>query len=315
MNALRGFLANGPLLPLLRRRTRTRNRVLLYHRVVDDGCEPEIRSLLGGAITRSAFAAQLDYLARHHTVVPLEDIVARRGEPAGLVALTFDDGYADNLWHALPALAAKGLPATVFVASGHVGAPYGAWWDRLARLVAANRGAPLQLDGGKVPKSFDADRPNRQSTACAAWLSHLDEAERDRALEPAPKSAEDRFLAAEELRHLDRAGFRVQAHTIGHPRLSSLDDEAARREIADCKLALESLTGGRIDFFAYPFGMRGDFTETHKQAVRDAGYRAGFAAYRGVLGAASDPMVIPRIATSQDFDRFRLRLARAYPQA
>lgn len=65
------------------------------------------------------FASHLDYLSRRHRVVSLgEYVAARRGGrplPRGSVVLTFDDGYRNFLTVAAPMLAARGLPAAVFV--------------------------------------------------------------------------------------------------------------------------------------------------------------------------------------------------------
>ncbi|MEO3751656.1 polysaccharide deacetylase family protein [Streptomyces sp. B6B3] len=46
---------------------------------------------------------------------------ARAGRAAGLVGLTFDDGYRDFLDHALPLLREHGCTATVFVLPGRLG--------------------------------------------------------------------------------------------------------------------------------------------------------------------------------------------------
>ena len=46
--------------------------------------------------------------------------------PERLVALTFDDGYADNFEQALPVLLEYGFTATCYVASDYIGA-YNAW--------------------------------------------------------------------------------------------------------------------------------------------------------------------------------------------
>ena len=59
--------------------------------------------------------------------------------------ITFDDGYADNLEHARPWLARHGLPATVFVTAGAVGATREFWWDELERLLLDDRPLPTLL--------------------------------------------------------------------------------------------------------------------------------------------------------------------------
>lgn len=58
-------------------------------------------------------------------MVPLNSVVeglgSTRSNKKPQVAITFDDGYADNFEHALPALANHGLAATFFVTTGFVG--------------------------------------------------------------------------------------------------------------------------------------------------------------------------------------------------
>jgi peptidoglycan/xylan/chitin deacetylase (PgdA/CDA1 family) len=67
------------------------------------------------------FRRQLDWLAEIADVIPLREALAAAGDrtrarPA--VAITFDDGYADNHEFALPLLREHGFPATVFITAG-----------------------------------------------------------------------------------------------------------------------------------------------------------------------------------------------------
>ncbi len=89
--------------------------VLMYHRVCDDAewCPSEY------IVSASVFRGQLRWLAEHGFYTPrLSDVLRAGGRasraPGRPVLLTFDDGYADNLVHALPALRAHGFTATVF---------------------------------------------------------------------------------------------------------------------------------------------------------------------------------------------------------
>lgn len=97
-------------------------RILAYHTVGHyDGLLPS-----GIGLSPAAFVAHLDWLVRsRNRVVPLDAMLATlaagREPAADEVALTFDDGYADTLRHAAPALASRGLPATVFVSAGLLG--------------------------------------------------------------------------------------------------------------------------------------------------------------------------------------------------
>lgn len=86
--------------------------ILCYHAV-----DPCWQSPL--AVTPELFESHCRWLARHRTVVPLrvalERMDARGRLPRGMVALTFDDGFAQLDELVFPALARHGLPATVFV--------------------------------------------------------------------------------------------------------------------------------------------------------------------------------------------------------
>lgn len=90
--------------------------ILIYHRI--GGGSADERDT-----PRPAFEAQLEVLAGHE-VVALDDALDRldAGDSRPGVVLTFDDGFADVFDNAWPALRDRGLPFTVYVATGYVGA-------------------------------------------------------------------------------------------------------------------------------------------------------------------------------------------------
>ena len=90
--------------------------VLMYHRVLE---KPDPVHDFG--TPAAAFDAQMAALAEVFNVLPLEEAVAlmRAGNlPPRAVAITFDDGYRDNVELACPILRRHGLSATFFVSSG-----------------------------------------------------------------------------------------------------------------------------------------------------------------------------------------------------
>jgi peptidoglycan/xylan/chitin deacetylase (PgdA/CDA1 family) len=66
--------------------------------------------------------------------VSLRELLAAsdRGRAAGLVGLTFDDGYVDFLDHAVPVLSRHGMTATLYVVAGRLGGTNE--WDAGPRL-------------------------------------------------------------------------------------------------------------------------------------------------------------------------------------
>src|ERR1700722_15380665 len=83
--------------------------VLMYHRIDDPPVDP-----WGICVSADRFKEQMECLSRLNVACHLNDIQSRGGR----VAVTFDDGYADNLYAAKPILERYAIPATVFVISG-----------------------------------------------------------------------------------------------------------------------------------------------------------------------------------------------------
>ena len=94
------------------------------------------------------FAGQIETLARDWTPISLSELVegvGRRQLPERAVAVTFDDGYADNLELAAPILLGHRIPATLFVAAELIDAGGPPWWDELASLLLEPARLPTTL--------------------------------------------------------------------------------------------------------------------------------------------------------------------------
>ena len=107
----------------------TRATVIAYHAVGTCAPEHDPHNLF---VTPAAFETQMEWLARHRRVVPLERVVSGGfgpGPPA--VAITFDDGYRNVLTAAAPVLRRFGFSATVFVPSAWIGKSNE--WDESSR--------------------------------------------------------------------------------------------------------------------------------------------------------------------------------------
>ncbi|MEK7507171.1 MAG: polysaccharide deacetylase family protein [Patescibacteria group bacterium] len=118
-------------------------RILLYHRVEDVINDPHKL-----CVNKNNFHSQIKFLKENFNIIPLVKLVQsiRKGRvDNNTIAITFDDGYADNLYNALPVLKEFKVPATVFLAAGYIGRnrPRPFYWDQNTPEIG--QGKPMTL--------------------------------------------------------------------------------------------------------------------------------------------------------------------------
>lgn len=127
----------------------------------------------GLTTTLDEFRRHLDVLEEWGAaVLPLDDAVARLAAgtlPRRAVALTFDDGYASVAEQAWPELAARGLPATMFVVSGYLDGGLTFSWDR----ADDDRERIRLIDRPGLLEAMDAGLDIGSHTVSHRWLRHL----------------------------------------------------------------------------------------------------------------------------------------------
>jgi peptidoglycan/xylan/chitin deacetylase (PgdA/CDA1 family) len=102
-------------------------------------------------------------------------------------------------------------------------------------------------------------------------------------------------LSPRQVRRLVTAGWQIDAHTLTHPDLTTLDDRALRREVAGSRRALRRLFGIPVDFFCYPGGR---YDARVIAAVRAAGFVAATTTVEG-LARPADPFELSRVRVSR----------------
>jgi peptidoglycan/xylan/chitin deacetylase (PgdA/CDA1 family) len=281
--------------------------ILTYHRVLER--EDPLRR---GEITQHAFAKHLRVLRRWFNVLPLSQAWRRTRErtlPARAVAITFDDGYADNAELALPILEREGLPATFFVATGFLDGGR-MWNDTIIECLRAAR-APLDL------RDLDARRAAVERVI-GAW-KRLPPTERQRRVDALVERAhvsppQNLMMRSDQVGELARAGMEIGAHTVSHPILRSISDEEAATEMRDSRATLEALTGAQVTTFAYPNGRLGDdYDPRHAEIAKRVGFELAVSTNGGSARAESDAYQLPRFGPWAESNwRFAARLLRAY---
>lgn len=288
--------------------------VLIFHRVL-----PEADPLSPHEMHASRFDALLGQLVRLFNVLPIDEALARLKSgtlPPRALAITFDDGYADNYTIACPILIRHGVKAAFFVASGFLNG--GIMWNDVAReAIRGFQGDRLDLEwiGLGVRPAATSDERYLLTETLLPRLKYLTPAGRssalDRLLEQTRSSMPDNLMmTTAQLTALQAAGMEIGGHTLDHPILAVIPEDEARQQIADNHAHLTRLLGRAPRYFAYPNGRpEQDYQAVHARMARDIGYEAAFTTSYGSAGPESGLFELPRFTPwDKNALRFTLRL-------
>lgn len=223
--------------------------------------------------------------AEGYDIVSLHEALARLHAPKQgrfFVALTFDDGYRDNVEEAWPVLARHEAPWTLFVTPGFADRTARLWWVELEEAIRALPRLDLALPDGRFTARTETDAEKNRAFAKLYWhlrrgpeailLSAISSLAAEAGIDSAAL-VERECLPWETLRALSGApGVTIGAHTLTHPMLAKHDADVARREIAESKQRLEAELAIPIRHFAYPVGDPGSAGPRDFALATEAGF-------------------------------------------
>lgn len=318
-------LARAPAL----RRTREGAGIVMYHGVTPEIIDPVVEL---AHIPAALFRKQIRHLRRYFRVVALEELVEQletgKPIPADWAALTFDDGYRNNLSCARQILREEGnLPMSVFVVTEYMGANSNITLVTTLALmaIAHTRAARLRVprSGGEwawrnlgsrrerincywelLPVLKALPAPEQQAVT-AEFFAQLADGE---LAEIRSRFSSYDWLDWDEVRELHADGVDVGGHTKTHTLLKpELSPERIRDEVIGCHQRLAKELGTAPRHFAYPNGQPEDICDAAVDAIRQAGFRCALTTVRGTARPGADPFRIPRITSCvQSMPRFRL---------
>lgn len=299
---------------------KSKSLVLMYHQIVEAGDDPS-----GLGVSPKNFADQLRVLKSRCEVVPLGEIQSKSASRSkrSRVAITFDDGYADNGEVAAPILESAGLPASFFITGIALDVDREFWWDSLEHLLldATDQSAPqdpFEIDINGQHLSVDLRtrdgrlrahkalnrrlrvRPPEEITPVIDALSmHVGIAIQN--------CERHRLAGMDGIQRLARIpGMTIGSHTVNHALMPSLNAEAKRRELVESRRLLVDATGAPVDEFAFPYGNDEAFDDDSEVAIREAGYVLACRTIFGLVSRRTNPLQLPRAmvhdVSAEDFE-------------
>jgi peptidoglycan/xylan/chitin deacetylase (PgdA/CDA1 family) len=299
--------------------------VLGYHRIAGRELDP-----WGLRVSADRFAEQLERIRELGNPTALPDFVgslhSRDVQPMPSVVVTFDDGYVDNLTHALPILKAFDIPATLFICSGYIGRPY-FWWEALEHIFLRPNSLPrkLTLNLPKGPRTLDlgggaaysAQQYELDRRSCrwrgepgsrvrvfhdvydVLWSEHhearlavVDEIVRWAGLGECFEAS--RPMTADEVR---LAGgerlITIGAHSVNHIPLDAKPAALLESEILGSRRQLETILDRPVQHFAYPHGK---YCSETVGTLDTLGFRSACTTEEKPVTSVTNPLLLPRLA-------------------
>jgi peptidoglycan/xylan/chitin deacetylase (PgdA/CDA1 family) len=287
--------------------------IFLFHGVVET-CPYEVRNYSRKHLPATEFRQILEALGRRGQALSMDDVVriCRSGDafPSGAFAVTFDDGFENNLLVARPILDDLGIPATVYVTSRFVDENAMSWIDRIEwaieRVAAGSVRLPWSLEAvefnGKDAKiellneirriaKLDRDLDLDDLVSSIFRQFDLDEVR-------ASDDPLDRKMTWEQVRAWRAPGFIVGGHSHTHAVLSFLSPDALDREIDTSLQLLRDKAGIRTSHYSYPEGLAHCYSPSVISALKARGVTCSPTAIDGTNPPGADLFQLRRVMVS-----------------
>jgi len=293
--------------------------ILVYHRIFQHEWNP-----LNTCVTPAHFSEHLEILRKFaypRRAANIAQAAVSGARPACSVAITFDDGYSDNLYVAKPILEKHDCPATVFVATEPLltGLPF--YWDELEDLIFGAEAMPetMELTAGRSYSwQIDGSLKSRRDLYrdLAGIISPLTPDDRREVMAKVRSvltnssevpSGPRLTMTAEEIASLQEGGLiDIGAHTVNHAWLPACTANDQYRELLDSRQQLEAVIGKPVPTFAYPYGK---LDGTTLECARAAGYEFAYTTQRADIRGRINRLAVPRfVVYDLDGDRFEQML-------
>ena len=228
-----------------------------------------------------------------------------------LLALIFDDGYADMHDTIMPILREEGVKGTSYVITDCLETGRVPWYEELGRLVYRTKNSSLEFVIEESEERFPLPSDPRQRHAVFWDLTRrlktsfddrtrveLERRLSEHDLAPHDPGQEPMMLDIPRARALLAAGIEVGCHSKSHPILPSLADKELELEIVSSKTRLADLIAHEVTSFCYP---NGDNDARCVARAQSAGYDCAVSMACGAnLASNWEPHRLKRAAMSEE---------------
>ena len=282
-NYLRKIYINSaisPLINLFGSPWKGKGAILVYHRVVkDEDIEENLE--LGLTVSCSNFEKHIKEIKSKYKICSMDEFVRnlKKKNNEFMVAITFDDGYKDNLYQALPILTKHEVPASIYVTTRFLNQEVDIWWYELGEVIQNRAEINFQYQEKKF--NFLLDNKKRKFLAYQNLMKLFKSLKIDAQNELMEKITNTKkrknyshiCLNSEEILILEKNPLiTIGSHGHNHQNLKILSDDEVKYEVTKSLEVLEKLINRKVKHFAYPFGGKDQVSTREYNVIEDMNF-------------------------------------------
>lgn len=292
--------------------------ILMYHRVLPGKIVGDRNIPTSDlVVSLERFTEQMEFLANHYKLLRMDELSDHLENGEGVaVAVTFDDGYKDNMVHAFPILKRYGIPATIYVATRFPEGDCKMWWYELWEICEKRNSINFKWNGYEYKWVL---KQLKQKIRCYSAIRKIILAMEDHRVEELmgiirdgrdPVDYPDYCLNWEDICFLARnkSIISIGAHTHSHANLGIVSHKKGIEEILKSKRLVEEKTGLVVNHFAFPFGTKKHISEWCGHVLREQMFESGVTTYWDGVRKGSDRFLLPRVPVFEEDTAGRLEL-------
>ena len=283
--------------------------ILCYHSVSDQRAEQSAIIAPGITVDADRFEQQMSILQKEYCPVTLDDIAdcLERKKPFSrrAVAVTFDDGFADNYHLAAPIMEKYGIRGAIYLAVDAVRRQELPWYCRLHYLFHKAADQEAERSYAQSCVVLEKEQLEQRITQIESLFDH-----KLGVSAPSPS-----MMTFEQAKELIQRGHIIGSHTLSHGTAGLLTAEQLHREIGEANQILEQELGVPVQHFSYPHPYQIDpqWSEDSLKETQKTGYKTAVLTQSGTVKQGANPLLLPRLYIgNESAEQFRWKLESAF---
>lgn len=276
--------------------------ILTYHSIIKDKVKHA-----GLEVSETNFVKQIEFLKNHFDIIDIDTGInlLNNNNYKNKLIITFDDGYRNNYSTALPILIKNNIPATIFLTTDPIIKHSLLWGNDLDLAISESNCTNIIIDKlGQIDLSTDEQKIGA-TKVIKKHLKCLSKPEIEYTIDNIHNQlkiitrdyTDQRYemLLVDEIIDMSNKNITFGNHTCTHPIVSNISNREFQNELSNSTDNIKEWTGNDIHYFAYPNGLKDDFTEESKNILKTSNYKAAFTLIRGTNNSQNDMYELKRI--------------------